>query len=116
MKIGIVGGGQLGQMMALAGYPLGFEFQFVDRTTDIPAARIAPVLSGDLQDVALLRALADTSPGHAGIAWAAIETMRKEIAENTRIHMGSADPRVAQTADHFDAAARLFACYCRTSS
>jgi len=59
MKIGIVGGGQLGQMLALAGYPLGFEFQFLDRTNDIPAARIAPVLAGDLNDVELLRQLAD---------------------------------------------------------
>jgi 5-(carboxyamino)imidazole ribonucleotide synthase len=58
MKIGIVGGGQLGQMMALAGYPLGFEFQFLDRSAEIPAGRIAPVLCGDLNDVRLLRALA----------------------------------------------------------
>ena len=61
MKIGIVGGGQLGQMMALAGYPLGFEFEFVDRSADIPAARVAPVLSGDLNDIRLLRRLAHGS-------------------------------------------------------
>lgn len=58
MKIGIVGGGQLGQMLALAGYPLGFEFQFLDRTADVPAGRVAPMLTGDLDDVGLLRELA----------------------------------------------------------
>ena len=31
MSIGIVGAGQLGRMMALAGYPLGFDFLFLDR-------------------------------------------------------------------------------------
>jgi 5-(carboxyamino)imidazole ribonucleotide synthase len=58
MRIGIVGAGQLGQMLALAGYPLGFEFQFVDRSRDTPAGRIAPVLAGDLNDPRLLRQLA----------------------------------------------------------
>ena len=58
MRIGIVGAGQLGQMLALAGCPLGFEFQFVDRSRDTPAGRIAPVLAGDLNDPHLLRRLA----------------------------------------------------------
>ena len=31
MTIGIVGAGQLGRMMALAGYPLGFDFLFLDK-------------------------------------------------------------------------------------
>lgn len=30
MKIGVLGGGQLGRMLALAGYPLGNEFVFLD--------------------------------------------------------------------------------------
>ncbi len=30
MKIGVLGGGQLGRMLALAGYPLGHEFVFLD--------------------------------------------------------------------------------------
>ena len=47
MTIGIVGAGQLGQMLALAGYPLGLDFLFFDRSADTPAGRIAPVLAGD---------------------------------------------------------------------
>ena len=30
MKIGVLGGGQLGRMLALAGYPLGLRFRFLD--------------------------------------------------------------------------------------
>ncbi len=29
MRIGIIGGGQLGRMLALAGTPLGMEFTFL---------------------------------------------------------------------------------------
>ena len=41
MSIGIVGAGQLGRMMALAGYPLGFDFLFLDPMPRLPAARWA---------------------------------------------------------------------------
>jgi 5-(carboxyamino)imidazole ribonucleotide synthase len=61
VTIGIVGAGQLGQMMALAGYPLGLDFLFVDQTADTPAGRIAPVMPGDMGDVRLLRRLAQRS-------------------------------------------------------
>lgn len=37
MKIGIVGGGQLGRMLALAGYPLGLSFTFLDPAENPPA-------------------------------------------------------------------------------
>jgi 5-(carboxyamino)imidazole ribonucleotide synthase len=56
MKIGIVGAGQLGQMLALAGIPLGLEFLFLDRSAATPAGRIAPVLTGEFTDPALLAA------------------------------------------------------------
>ena len=58
MTIGIVGGGQLGRMLALAGYPLGLDFLFLDHSADAPAARLAPLLAGDMQDPALLDELA----------------------------------------------------------
>jgi 5-(carboxyamino)imidazole ribonucleotide synthase len=53
--IGILGGGQLGRMLALAGYPLGFRFRFLD-----PVAGAAPVdalaerVRGDFTDDAAL--------------------------------------------------------------
>ena len=46
MTIGIVGAGQLGQMLALAGYPLGLDFLFFDHSAATPAGRIAPLLAG----------------------------------------------------------------------
>ena len=52
--IGIVGGGQLGRMMALAGYPLGLEFLFLDRDARTPAGQVAPILVGELTDRKLL--------------------------------------------------------------
>ena len=58
MKIGVIGAGQLGRMLALAGFPLGLRFQFVDRSADTPGGQVAPILVGELDDVALLSELA----------------------------------------------------------
>jgi 5-(carboxyamino)imidazole ribonucleotide synthase len=54
MNIGIVGAGQLGRMMALAGYPLGLEFLFLDRDARAPGGQVAPILEGELTDRQLL--------------------------------------------------------------
>lgn len=58
MKVGIIGAGQLGRMLALAGFPLGLKFHFIDRSADASAAQVAPILTGELNDVALLTKLA----------------------------------------------------------
>jgi 5-(carboxyamino)imidazole ribonucleotide synthase len=39
--IGILGGGQLGRMLALAGYPLGLRFRFLEPDADAPAGHLA---------------------------------------------------------------------------
>ena len=54
MTIGIVGAGQLGRMMALAGYPLGFDFLFLDRDAQTPGGQVGPILEGELHDRGLL--------------------------------------------------------------
>jgi 5-(carboxyamino)imidazole ribonucleotide synthase len=59
--VGIVGAGQLGRMLALAGYPLGVRCLFLDRSADAPGAQVSPILVGDLQDPELLRELARRS-------------------------------------------------------
>jgi 5-(carboxyamino)imidazole ribonucleotide synthase len=59
VKIGIVGGGQLGRMMALAGYPLGLEFLFLDRDARTPGGQVAPILEGELSDRGLLGQLGE---------------------------------------------------------
>ena len=40
LRIGVLGGGQLGRMMALAGYPLGLSFSFFDKAAGCPSAAL----------------------------------------------------------------------------
>src|SRR4029078_2511669 len=54
MNVGIVGAGQLGRMMALAGYPLGLEVLFLDRDARTPGGHGAPSLDTELTDRKLL--------------------------------------------------------------
>ncbi len=54
MKVGVIGAGQLGQMLALAGIPLGLQFRFFDRSADTPGGRVAPVVTGGFDDRARL--------------------------------------------------------------
>jgi 5-(carboxyamino)imidazole ribonucleotide synthase len=58
MSVGIVGAGQLGRMLALAGYPLGLDFLCLDPAADAPAGQVAPLLHGEFSDRRLLRRLA----------------------------------------------------------
>ncbi len=60
-RVGIVGAGQLGRMLALAGYPLGVRCLFLDRAADAPGGQVAPILVGDLEDPARLAELASSS-------------------------------------------------------
>ncbi len=54
MTIGILGGGQLGYMLALAGYPLGLHFRFLDPSPEAPVGRIAQRVTADFSDQAAL--------------------------------------------------------------
>ena len=46
-------------MMALAGYPLGLEFLFLDRDARTPGGQVAPILEGELSDRGLLGQLGE---------------------------------------------------------
>jgi 5-(carboxyamino)imidazole ribonucleotide synthase len=48
--IGILGGGQLARMLALAGAPLGLRFLVVDSAEDACAGQVAPLLRADWRD------------------------------------------------------------------
>jgi 5-(carboxyamino)imidazole ribonucleotide synthase len=50
MRIGVIGAGQLGRMLALAGYPLALKFSFLDASADSPGGQIAPIIAGDFDD------------------------------------------------------------------
>ena len=54
MTIGILGGGQLGYMLALAGYPLGLHFRFLDPSPEAPVGRIASRITANYTDRAAL--------------------------------------------------------------
>lgn len=57
MKVGILGAGQLGRMLALAGYPLGLRFELLDHAADACAGQLAPLTVGEF-DAATVAALA----------------------------------------------------------
>lgn len=59
MKIGILGAGQLARMIALAGYPLGLDFIFLDPSADACANKLGEHLHGDYNDPRLLAELAE---------------------------------------------------------
>lgn len=50
MTVGILGGGQLGYMLALAGYPLGMHFRFLDPSPQAPVGRVAPRVTAEYSD------------------------------------------------------------------
>jgi 5-(carboxyamino)imidazole ribonucleotide synthase len=58
MRIGVIGAGQLGRMLALAGYPLALQFRFLDSGTDSPGAQVAPIVTGAFDDPQSLERLA----------------------------------------------------------
>ncbi|RDI95516.1 5-(carboxyamino)imidazole ribonucleotide synthase [Meiothermus sp. QL-1] len=55
MRIGVLGGGQLGRMLALAGYPLGLSFRFLDPSEEAPAGQVAELCVGEYEEEVLLR-------------------------------------------------------------
>lgn len=59
MKIGVIGGGQLGRMLALAGTPLGMNFAFLDPAPDACAQALGEHIRADYSDQNHLRQLAD---------------------------------------------------------
>jgi 5-(carboxyamino)imidazole ribonucleotide synthase len=58
VTIGILGGGQLGYMLALAGYPLDFHFRFLDPSPQAPVGRIAARVTADYTDFEALEKFA----------------------------------------------------------
>ena len=57
-RVGILGGGQLARMMALAGLPLGLQFKVLDPAADACAGECAPLVNAAFDDAAALQALA----------------------------------------------------------
>lgn len=58
--IGIIGGGQLGQMMAISAIYMGHKVITLDPTADCPASRVSQIIVADYDDVTALRQLAES--------------------------------------------------------
>lgn len=60
MRIGVLGGGQLGRMLALAGYPLGIRFRHVGSAQDTSAGEVAEQVTAAYEDTAALIRFAES--------------------------------------------------------
>jgi 5-(carboxyamino)imidazole ribonucleotide synthase len=59
MIVGVLGGGQLGRMLALAGYPLGLQFRFLEPSAHAPVGILAEQHVGAYDDPHALAKFAD---------------------------------------------------------
>ena len=59
MKVGVLGGGQLGRMLGLAGIPLGFRFRFLDPSSSAPAGAVGQLVVAAYDDEDALRRFAE---------------------------------------------------------
>ena len=86
MIVGIVGGGQLARMLALAGQPLGIECLFLDPAVDACARSAGELVCGAYDDESLLGVLA----ARADVVTYEFEnvpaTSLRYLAERVRVH------------------------------
>lgn len=94
--IGILGGGQLARMLAIAGSPLGHRFLVVDSASDACAAHVAPLMQADWRDFDTLAKFAS----QIDVATFDFENVPAETAEwltsRTRVFPNPAALSVAQ--------------------
>ena len=101
LTVGIVGGGQLARMLALAGYPLGLHFIVLDPAKDACAGQVATQLHGEYDDPDALDELARRCDvvtfDFENVPAAALEHLAAEVpvAPNPRA-LGTAQDRLAE--------------------
>lgn len=59
MRVGVLGGGQLGRMLALSGYQLGLQFRFFDPSSGAPVGQIGELVAAGYDDHAALERFLD---------------------------------------------------------
>ncbi len=96
MIVGVLGAGQLARMIALAGYPLGVDFIFLDPSADACANSLGEHLHGDYNDPRLLAELAE----RADVVTYEFENVPSDVAEflasHTQVHPSPKALAVAQ--------------------
>src|ERR1044071_6094062 len=58
MIVGILGAGQLGRMIAMAGYPLGLRFRTLDLSSEAPSGPVSELVVADFNDTDALKRFA----------------------------------------------------------
>jgi 5-(carboxyamino)imidazole ribonucleotide synthase len=95
--VGVIGGGQLGRMLALAGIPLGLSFRFLDPSPDAPAGEVGELIVGAYDDPQLLDRLA---AGAAAVTYefenVPVEAARRAGAVPDAAALECAQDRVAE--------------------
>ena len=61
MRIAVLGGGQLGRMLALEGIPLGHRFTFLEPAPDPPASALGTVIAAPYDDAGALARIAEAA-------------------------------------------------------
>ena len=96
MRIGIIGAGQLGQMLGFAARGLGHECFFLDPAERPPAAKAGPVIQAPFDDAVALSVLAEkvdvVTYEFENVPVAAVES----LASSTIVRPGSAALEMAQ--------------------
>lgn len=82
MTVGILGGGQLGRMLALAGIPLGLRFRFLDPDADAPCAQVAEQILAAYDDPAAL----DRLTAGAEVVTFEFENVPAQVAQHLESH------------------------------
>jgi 5-(carboxyamino)imidazole ribonucleotide synthase len=106
MKIGILGAGQLGRMLVLAGTPLGFRFKLYDPAALAPGGHVAPLQVGAFDDLVAVGAFAhDTDV--VTVDWENVPvSAARTVAGLTRMHPS---PRALAAAQDRLSEKKLFA-------
>jgi len=100
MIVGILGGGQLARMMALAGHPLGIKVIFLDPSDEACSKEVATGIQGDYTDEKQLTRLAD----QCDVITYEFENVPQQsvdfLSRLTRVHPGSKALATAQDRLH----------------
>ena len=94
--VAVLGGGQLGLMLGLAGIPIGLRFRFLDPVAGAPAAAVGDLVVGDLGDE---DALAEVADGATVVTyeWEGVPgDAARFLADRSQVHPGARSLEVAQ--------------------
>jgi 5-(carboxyamino)imidazole ribonucleotide synthase len=94
--VAVLGGGQLGRMLGVAGIPLGLRFRFLDPADEAPARAVGALVVGPLGDE---RALAEVAAGADAVTyeWEGVPaSAARFLAERLPVRPGARSLEVTQ--------------------